>query len=53
MKLFAGAGSGTQILLLDQSTFTVGEESEVVMDTFIFDQLLMMEKLLQALNKEA
>ena len=35
--IYAGAGSGTQILLLDQSTFTVGEESEVVMDTFIFD----------------
>jgi len=35
--IFAGVGSGTQILLLDQSTFTVGEDSEVVMDTFIFD----------------
>ena len=35
--IYAGAGSGTQILLLDQSTFTVGEDSEVVMDTFIFD----------------
>ena len=35
--IFAGAGSGTQILLLDQSTFTVGEDSEVVMDTFIYD----------------
>ena len=33
----AGAGSGTQILLLDQSTFTIGEDSEVVMDTFVFD----------------
>ena len=33
----AGAGSGTQILLLDQSTFTIGEDSEVVMDTFIYD----------------
>merc|ERR1711904_392777 len=33
----AGAGSGTQILLLDQSTFTIGSESEVVMDTFIYD----------------
>ena len=27
----------TQILLLDQSTFTIGEDSEVVMDTFVFD----------------
>ena len=35
--IYAGAGSGTQILLLDQSTFTVGEDSEVVMDTFVFD----------------
>ena len=35
--IFSGANSGTQILLLDQSTFTVGEDSEVVMDTFIFD----------------
>ena len=35
--IYAGAGSGTQILLLDQSTFTVGEDSEVVMDTFIYD----------------
>ena len=35
--IYAAPGSGTQILLLDQSTFTVGEDSEVVMDTFIFD----------------
>ena len=35
--IVAGAGAGTQILLLDQSTFTIGEDSEVVMDTFIFD----------------
>ena len=35
--IYAGEGSGTQILLLDQSTFTVGEDSEVVMDTFVFD----------------
>ena len=35
--IFAAAGSGTQILLLDQSTFTIGEDSEVVMDTFVFD----------------
>ena len=33
----AGADSGTQILLLDQSTFTIGSDSEVVMDTFIYD----------------
>ena len=35
--IFAGVGSGTQILLLDQSTFTIGEDSEVIMDTFVFD----------------
>jgi len=35
--IYAGEGSGTQILLLDQSTFTIGSDSEVVMDTFIFD----------------
>jgi len=35
--IFAGKDSGTQILLLDQSTFTIGSESEVVMDTFIYD----------------
>ena len=35
--IYAGVGSGTQIMLLDQSTFTVGEDSEVVMDTFVFD----------------
>jgi len=35
--ILAGPGSGTQILLLDQSTFTIGEDSEVVMDTFVFD----------------
>ena len=36
-SIISGAASGTQILLLDQSTFTVGEDSEVVMDTFIYD----------------
>ncbi len=35
--IFAGADSGTQLLLLDQSTFTIGSDSEVVMDTFIYD----------------
>ena len=35
--IFADSNSGTQILLLDQSTFTIGSESEVVMDTFIYD----------------
>ena len=35
--IYATEGSGTQILLLDQSTFTIGSDSEVVMDTFIYD----------------
>ena len=35
--IFAGPDSGTQILLLDESTFTIGSDSEVVMDTFIYD----------------
>ena len=35
--IYAAEGSGTQILLLDQSTFTIGSDSEVVMDTFIYD----------------
>ena len=35
--IFAGVDSATQILLLDQSTFTIGEDSEVGMDTFIYD----------------
>ena len=35
--IYASEDSGTQILLLDQSTFTIGSESEVVMDTFIYD----------------
>ena len=35
--IYATEGSGTQLLLLDQSTFTIGSDSEVVMDTFIYD----------------
>jgi hypothetical protein len=35
--IYVGIDSGTQILLLDQSTFTIGSDSEVVMDTFIYD----------------
>ena len=33
--IVAGAGSGTQILLLDQSTFTIGEDSEAVSYTHL------------------
>ena len=35
--ILVGTNSGTQVLLLDQSTFTIGSDSEVVMDTFIYD----------------
>ena len=35
--IYAGIDSGTQILLLDQTTFTIGSDSEVVMDTFIYN----------------
>ena len=35
--IYAAEGAGTQLLLLDQSTFTIGSDSEVVMDTFIYD----------------
>ena len=35
--ILSGADSGAQLLLLDQSTFTIGSDSEVVMDTFIYD----------------
>jgi len=35
--ILSGANSGAQLLLLDQSTFTIGSDSEVVMDTFIYD----------------
>ena len=35
--ILSGANAGTQILLLDQSTFTIGSDSEVIMDTFIYD----------------
>ena len=35
--IISSASSGAQILLLDQSTFTIGADSEVVMDTFIYD----------------
>ena len=50
--IYASEDSGTQILLLDQSTFTIGSESEVVMDTLYMTQKLTMVKLLQVSNKE-
>ena len=48
--ILSGADSGTQILLLDQSTFTIGSDSEVV--SFMI-QAPMTVKLLRALSKEA
>ena len=35
--IISSVNSGAQILLLDQSTFTIGADSEVVMDSFIYD----------------
>ena len=35
--ILSGENSGAQLLLLDQTTFTIGSDSEVVMDTFIYD----------------
>jgi len=33
----SGADSGLQVLLLDQTTFTIGPDSELVIDEFVFD----------------
>jgi len=33
----SGAASGAQLLLLDQTVFTIGAESEVVVDEFVYD----------------
>ena len=49
--IFAGADSGTQILLLDQSTFTIGSDSEVVMDTFIYDPATNEGKIVASVKK--
>ena len=35
--ILSDQNSAAQILLLDQSTFTIGSDSAVVMDTFIYD----------------
>ena len=35
--ILSNENSAAQILLLDQSTFTIGSDSSVVMDTFIYD----------------
>jgi hypothetical protein len=33
----SGADSGLQVLLLDQTTFTIGPDSELVIDEFVYD----------------
>ena len=49
--IYAGIDSGTQILLLDQSTFTIGSDSEVVMDTFIYDPATNDGKIVATVKK--
>ena len=49
--IYAAADSGTQILLLDQSTFTIGSDSEVVMDTFIYDPATNDGKIVAKVKK--
>jgi hypothetical protein len=36
-KIRSGPRSGMQILLLDQTTFTIGPESELIVDEFVYD----------------
>lgn len=49
--VYVTADSGTQILLLDQSTFTIGSDSEVVMDTFIYDPATNDGKIVAKVKK--
>ena len=49
--IYAAEGAGTQILLLDQSTFTIGSDSEVVMDTFIYDPATSDGKIVAKVKK--
>ena len=49
--VYVGIDSGTQILLLDQSTFTIGSDSEVVMDTFIYDPATNDGKIVASVKK--
>ena len=49
--IYAAADSGTQLLLLDQSTFTIGSDSEVVMDTFIYDPATNDGKIVAKVKK--
>ena len=49
--ILAGVDSVTQILLLDQSTFTIGSDSKVVMDTFIYDPKTNDGKIVASVEK--
>ena len=49
--IYAGVNSGTQLLLLDQSTFTIGSDSEVVIDTFIYDPSTNAGKIITKVKK--
>ncbi|MDC1280130.1 FecR domain-containing protein [Pelagibacteraceae bacterium] len=49
--IYAGANSGTQVLLLDQSTFTIGSDSEVVIDTFVYDPSSNVGKIISKVKK--
>lgn len=44
-KIESGTRSGMQILLLDQTTFTIGPESEIVVDEFVYDPKTSAGKL--------
>ena len=49
--ILSGTNSGAQLLLLDQSTFTIGSDSEVVMDTFIYDPKNSDGKIVSTVKK--
>ena len=49
--ILSGVNSGAQLLLLDQSTFTIGSDSEVVMDTFIYDPKNNNGKIVSTVKK--
>ncbi len=36
-RITSGADAGMQIVLLDETTFTIGADSEMVIDTFVYD----------------
>ena len=49
--ILSGTNSGAQLLLLDQSTFTIGSDSEVVMDKFIYDPKNSDGKIVSTVKK--